>query len=117
KLGPSSLPEEKRRHFVTPLDLMTYGFNPVIPAYPAPGTAWAAQTSGRDYSIYGVTGNTTVIGVQKVKVPAGTFNALVVRSTLREPGFPFGTGTRTSWFGPERGVVRLEFKHADGSRS
>jgi hypothetical protein len=117
KLGPTSLPESKRRHFLTPFDLMTYGFNPLIPAYPAPGAAWAAQTSGRDFSIYGVTGNATVIGVQKVKVPAGTFDALVVRTTLRQPGFPFGSGTRTSWFAPKRGLVKLEFRHADRSVS
>jgi hypothetical protein len=117
KLGPSSLPEEKRRHFVTPFDLMTYGFNPVVPAYPAAGTAWTAKTSGRDFSIYGVTGSTTVLGVQKVTVPAGTFQALAVRSTLRQPGFPFGSGTRTSWFAPKRGLVKLEFRHSDGSVS
>jgi len=33
-LGPSALPANKRRHFFTPFDLMTFGFNPVIPAYP-----------------------------------------------------------------------------------
>ena len=118
KLGPVSLPEAKRRHFFTPFDLMTYGFNPVIPAYPAAGTTWAAgPDSGRDFSIYGVTGKATVLGVRKVTVPAGTFNALVVRTTLRQPGFPFGSGTRTSWFAPKRGLVRLEFRHADGSVS
>jgi hypothetical protein len=117
KLGPSSLPEAKRRHFFTPFDLMTYGFNPLIPAYPTQGGSWAAATSGRDYSIYGVTGKATMLGVRKVKVPAGTFSALVVRTTLRQPGFPFGSGTRTSWFAPKRGLVKLEFRHADGSLS
>jgi hypothetical protein len=64
-----------------------------------------------------VTGKATVLGVRKVTVPAGTFNALVVRTTLKQPGFPFGSGTRTSWFAPKRGLVRLEFHHADGSVS
>jgi hypothetical protein len=117
KLGPSSLPEAKRRHFFTPFDLMTYGFNPVLPAYPTAGETWAAATSGRDFSIYGVTGNATVVGVRPVTVPAGKFSALVVRTTLNQPGFPFGSGTRTSWFAPKRGLVKLEFRHADGSVS
>ncbi len=33
-LGPSSQPKSKRRHFFTPFDLMDYGFNPLLPAYP-----------------------------------------------------------------------------------
>ena len=118
KLGPAALPEAKRRHFLTPFDLMTYGFNPLLPAYPAAGASWqGGPDGGRDYSIYGVTGKATVLGVRTVKVPAGTFDALVVRATLRQPGFPFGSGTRTSWFAPKRGLVRLEFRHADGSVS
>lgn len=117
-LGPASLPVAKRRHFRTPFDLMTYGFNPLLPAYPAQGATWSGgPTSGRDYSIYGVTGTATVLGIRKVTVPAGTFNALVVRATLSQAGFPFGSGTRTSWFAPKRGLVKLEFKHADGSVS
>jgi hypothetical protein len=116
-LGPSSLPVNERRHFFTPFDLMTYGFNPVIPAYPAAGNSWAAATSGRDYQLYGVTGTTTVLGVQTVKVPGGTFKALAVRSVLKQQGFPFGSGTRTSWFAPGRGLVKLVFKHGDGSVS
>ena len=49
--------------------------------------------------------------------PAGTFNCLVVKSTLKQPGFPFGSGTRTSWFGVGAGLVKLEFRHGDGSVS
>ena len=117
-LGPAALPEVKRRHFRTPFDLMTFGFNPLIPAYPAQGSTWAGgPAAGRDYSIYGVTGTATVLGVKTVTVPAGTFSALVVRTTLSQPGFPFGSGTRTSWFAPKRGLVKLEFDHADGSVS
>ena len=55
--------------------------------------------------------------MQKVKVPAGTFKALVVTSTLTQPGFPFGSGTRTMWFAPDKGLVKLVFKHGDGSVS
>ena len=116
-LGPKALPSTKRRHFHTPFDLLTFGFNPVIPAYPAAGESWAAAPSGRDWSIYGVSGRATVVGVRSVKVPAGTFNALVVRTTLQQAGFPFGSGTRTTWLAPDRGLVKLEFRHGDGSVS
>jgi hypothetical protein len=96
---------------------MVFGFNHVIPAYPAAGNTWAGAASGRDYQVYGVTGNAVVLGLQKIKVPAGTFNALAVRTTLKQPGFPFGSGVRTSWFAPNRGLVKLVFKHGDGSVS
>jgi hypothetical protein len=116
-LGPRALPVAKRRHFFTPYDLMTFGFNPVIPAYPTPGASWQGVSSGRDFQIYGVTGKTSVLGVRTVKVPAGTFKALAVKSTLRQAGFPFGSGTRTSWFAPGKGLVKLEFRHGDKSVS
>lgn len=116
-LGPRSLPVNERRHFFTPFDLMTYGFNPVIPAYPAAGNTWPGVASGADYQIYGVTGTSSVLGVQTVKVPAGRFKALAVRTVMKQQGFPFGSGTRTSWFAPGRGLVKLVFKHGDGSVS
>lgn len=116
-LGPSALPANKRRHFFTPFDLMTFGFNPLLPAYPKPGDTWASDSNSRDFSVYGVTGTSRVVGVQTVKVPAGTFKALVVSSVLKQPGFPFGSGTRTAWFAPGRGLVKLVFRHADGSVS
>ena len=96
---------------------MTFGFNPLIPAYPAAGGSWAGTTSGRDYAIYGVTGTATVLGVQRVTVPAGTFSALAVQTTLKQAGFPFGSGTRTNWFAPGKGLVKLVFRHGDGSVS
>src|SRR5262249_12687297 len=34
-LGPSFAAPANRRHMVTPFDLMTFGFNPILPAYPA----------------------------------------------------------------------------------
>jgi hypothetical protein len=116
-LGPSSAPAGKRRHFFTPFDLMTFGFNPVIPAYPTVGTTWASDPKSRDFSIYGVNGTSRIVGLQKVTVPAGTFQALVVASTLTQPGFKFGSGTRTMWFAPRRGLVKLVFRHADHSVS
>ena len=117
KLGPSFLPANRRRHFFTPLDLMIYGFNPVMEAYGKPGESWSAAKPSRDYSVFGVTGTTTVVGIKTVKVPAGTYKALAVRSTLAQPGFPFGSGTRTSYFADGVGLVKLVFSHGDGSTS
>jgi hypothetical protein len=105
-----------RRHFFTPLDLMTYGFHPMLPAYPVPGTVWHSGDAS-DFHIYGVTGTNTVLGVRRVRVPAGTFNALEVRSVLSQRGHRFGSGVRTMWFGAGRGLVKLVFKHGDGSTS
>jgi hypothetical protein len=116
-LGPKALPEAKRRHFVTPFDLMGFGFNPLLPAYPQPGDTWQAARSGRDFQFYGVNGTSKVLGMQAVATPAGTFRALAVKTTLSQPGFPFGSGTRTSWFAPDRGLVKLVFRHGDGSVS
>ncbi|MGH3048943.1 MAG: hypothetical protein ACRDLK_02215 [Gaiellaceae bacterium] len=115
-LGPKSLPPAKRRHIFSPFDLMDWGFNPVLPAYPVAGQKWGSGP-GRDFDVYGVSGHSVVLGVQKVKVPAGTFQAMAIRSVLWQRGFPFGGGVRTSWFAPGRGLVKLVFKHRDGSTS
>jgi hypothetical protein len=116
-LGPKSSPPSKRRRFVTPLDLVNFGLNPIFPAYPQTGDSWEAARTGRDFQAYGVTGTTKVLGLQSVKVPAGTFRALAVRSKLAQSGFPFGSGTRTMWFAPGKGLVKLVFQHGDGSVS
>jgi hypothetical protein len=116
-LGPRSQPKSKRRHFFTPLDLMTYGYNPVISAYPVKGDTWKSKAGSRDFTVFGVDGSSTVLGIQKVHTPAGNFNALAVRSRLTQKGFKFGSGTRTSWFAPGKGLVKLVFRHGDGSVS
>jgi hypothetical protein len=116
-LGPKFLPANRRRHFFTPFDLMTYGMNPIVTAYPATGDAWEAKSPSRDFSVFGVTGNTRIVGMRNVKVPAGRFNALVIRSTLKQEGFPFGSGTRTSYFVDGKGLVKLVFQHGDRSTS
>jgi hypothetical protein len=116
-LGPSFLPPDKRRHFFTPFDLMTYGFGPVLPAYPAAGATWSSDPKSRDFAVYGVNGSTKIIGVQKVTVPKGTYQALVVTSQLTQPGYKWGSGTRTMWFAPDVGLVKLVFRHGDGSVS
>jgi hypothetical protein len=117
QLGPASAPPGDRRHFFTPFDLMTFGFNPLLPAYPSVGATWSSNPSSRDFAVYGVTGSSRIVGTQSVKVPAGTFKALVVTSALKQAGFPFGSGRRTMWFAPDRGLVKLQFKHGDGSVS
>jgi hypothetical protein len=116
-LGPSFLAKDKRRHFFTAYDLMIYGLNPILVASPTAGQSWSVKDPSRDYSIFGVTGTSTVLGLRKVKVPAGTFMALAVQSTLTQPGFKFGSGTRTSYFAPGRGLVKLVFRHGDHSVS
>lgn len=116
-LGPASLPVSKRRHFFTPFDLMTWGFNPILPAYPTVGATWGSDPGSRDFAVYGVTGASKVTGIQSVTVPAGTFRALVVTTSFKQPGFPFGSGTRTMWFAPGKGLVKLLFRHGDGSVS
>jgi hypothetical protein len=105
-----------RRHFFTPVDFMTYGFNPVLPAYPIAGTVLRSGNA-RDRQVFGVTGETRVIGVRSVRVPAGRFRALEVRSVLTQRGFPYGSGMRTMWFVAGRGLVKLVFAHRDGSTS
>ena len=116
-LGPPGAPAAKRNHFITPFDLMTFGFNPLLPAYPAAGATWSVTKPSLDYATYGVTGQSKVLGMQSVTVPAGKFQAVVVRSTLVQPGFPYGSGTRTSWFAPDQGLVKLVFAHGDHSTS
>ena len=97
---------------------MDFGFNPALPAYPAArGNAGRRRRAGTDFQDYGVTGTSTVLGLRTVVVPAGTFQAIAVRTTLKQPGFPFGSGTRTCWFAPGKGLVKLVFDHGDGSVS
>jgi hypothetical protein len=107
----------KSRHFFTPIDLLVFGFNPILPAYPQQGASWKGQNFGRDYQVFGVTGTTTVVGVRTIHVRAGTFRALEVRTVLKQRGFPFGSGVRTSFFAPGRGLVGMLFRHGDGSVS
>ncbi|MGZ4353136.1 MAG: hypothetical protein ACXVZ4_06300 [Gaiellaceae bacterium] len=91
--------------------------SPLLPAYPQAGQSWTVSQDSLTYAVYGVSGQSRVVGFQTVRVPAGTFRALVVSSTLKQPGFPFGSGTRTCWFAPGKGLVKLVFSHGDGSTS
>jgi hypothetical protein len=117
KLGPFGAPAARRNHFVTALDLLTFGLNPVLTPYPKVGDKWSTKRSSDDYRTFGVDGTTRVVKMQTVHVPAGTFRALVVTSTLRQNGFAFGSGTRTCWFAAGVGLVKLVFTHRDGSVS
>ncbi|MEY2516995.1 MAG: hypothetical protein QOJ89_4353 [bacterium] len=117
KLGPKGAASADRRRFTTPLDLMLFGFGPVLPTYPKQGDEWKGVKGTLDYSSFGVTGTSEVIGFERVQTPLGRLRALVVRSKLTQSGFPFGSGTRTSWFAPGRGLVKLVFRHRDGSVS
>lgn len=116
-LGPSFLAPKSRRHFFTAYDLMIYGMNPILDDSPQAGQTWSVKDPSRDFSVFGVTGTTEVLGLRKVKVPAGTFMALAVQSTLKQAGFAFGSGTRTSYFAPGKGLVKLVFRHGDRSVS
>lgn len=117
KLGPSDSPPADRRHLFTPYDFLTFGFNPILSVAPIAGETWRSSSSGRDYKIFGVTGTSTVLPARKVKTPAGTYDAVGVRSTLTQARFPYGSGTRTSWFAAGTGLVKLVFRHRDGSVS
>lgn len=116
-LGPKALPVSDRRHFFTPYDLMVYGFNPVLTIGPVTGDTWRSSRDSRDWKVYGVTGQSRVLAPQKVKTPSGTYTAVGVRSRLLQARFPFGSGTRTSWFADGVGLVKLVFRHNDGSVS
>ena len=116
-LGPRGVPKERRRRFTTPFDLMLYGFNPILPAYAVPGTAWGSKVPSRDFSVFGVTGTTKVLGLRSIRVGRKTYSALVVQSKLTQRGFKFGSGTRTSYFAADKGLVKLVFRHRDGSVS
>lgn len=116
-LGPRSAGPARRNRFASVFDLMDFGLNPILTGYVNVGDSWRSKQPSSTYATYGVNGSSHVVGFQSVKVPGGTFRALVVRSTLKQPGFPFGSGTRTSWFAPAKGLVKLTFAHGDGSVS
>jgi hypothetical protein len=119
ELGPRAVSKARRRHFFTPFDLMTFGYNPVLPAYPEKGQTWSHDRTSPDFRAFGVTGHSKVVSATaRVKVPAGSYkNVLVVESTLSQKGFRFGSGRRVSWFAPGKGLVKLVFHHRDGSVS
>jgi hypothetical protein len=115
-LGPNDGPQGRAR-FVTPYDLMSYGFNPILPAYAATDQTWRSSRESRDWAVYGVSGVSTVLGKRTIRVPAGRFKTIAVRSRLRQADHAFGSGSRTMYFAPGEGLVKLTFRHSDGSTS
>jgi hypothetical protein len=77
------------------------------------GSSWTSS----EFTTYGVTGSARILGIQTVHVPAGTFKAIVVRSTLRQRGFPYRSGTRAWWLAAGKALVKLVFDHGDHSIS
>ena len=116
-LGPRGLPVDQRRRFFTPFDLMVFGFSPVLPVYAKKGQTWRSSRDDRDWRVFGVSGRSKVVGRRTVSTPAGRFKAVVVTTTLRQQGYRFGSGKRTMWFAPDEGLVKLRFRHRDGSVS
>lgn len=117
KLGPANVPQASRPKFLTPLDFVTYGYNPVLPQSPVAGLTWGSTKTGRDHDVYRVDGTSKVLGTRTIRVPAGRFKTLEVESKLTQPGFRYGSGTRRSFFAAGVGLVKLEFRHGDGSVS
>jgi hypothetical protein len=117
-LGPRFQPQANRRRFFTPYDLMVYGFGPVAPVYAEKGESWRSSRDSRDWEIWGVTGRSEIVSAKsRVRVRGKRYRAVKIRSTLSQAGYRFGSGTRTSWFVPGRGLVKLVFRHRDGSVS
>ncbi len=110
-------PLGKGRHLFTPFDLMGWGMLQILPAYPVIGSCWSSRRGSAAYRAFGVNGRSCVLGVKTVRVPAGRFRALEVKSVLTQPGYKFGSGVRYSWFAPKRGLVKLVFDHANHSVS
>ena len=118
RLGPRGAAEADRLRFYTPFDFLAFGYNPILPVPAKKGALWRSSREGRDWKLYGVTGVSRVIATgRRVRTPAGSFRATVVRSRLTQHGYRFGSGTRTTWFVAGRGLVKLVFRHRDGSRS
>ncbi len=59
-----------------------------------------------------------MLGTRTVRVPAGRYrNTVAIRSRLRQANHAFGSGTRTMYFAPGVGLVKITFRHSDGSTS
>ena len=117
-LGPArSSGLNQQNHFVTPFDLPNFGFQPGPPPHTRPrARKWSSEPVEQRLLDLRRHRHRNRDRRQTAKVPVSSFQALVVRSTLKQPGFPYGTGTRC-WFAPAEGLVKLVFAHGDGSVS
>ena len=117
--GPRSAPADKRRHFFTPYRPHGLRLQPGARAPTRPrGSRGAARRSAATARSSASPASTRCSARQTVSDPGRALHARsAVRSTLRQKGFRFGSGTRTSWFAPGKGLVKLVFRHRDGSVS
>ena len=81
------------------------------------GETTRSSREGRDWTIFGVSGSSTVLKPRRLHTRLGVLDVVGIRSKLTQAGFPYGSGTRTSWFAPDLGLVKLVFRHGDGSVS
>ena len=116
-LGPRGKPADERRRFLTPFDLMIYGFGPIVPIGERAGYSWASSRANNDWQTFGVTGRSKIVGTRVIKVRRRKFSTVVVRSTLTQAGFRYGSGTRKMYFAAGTGLVKLVLRHRDGSVS
>ena len=97
---------------------MNFGFEPILPAYPHRRD----ELGGRRERAR-VLDSSASPGDHGARAPDGApsrpgrSGRSRSSSTLTQTGFPFGSGTRTGWFAPGRGLVKLVFQHGDGSVS
>jgi hypothetical protein len=117
RLGPRGVPSDRRRRFFTPFDLMVYGFGPIVPVYPTRGETWRSSRDTTDWRVFGVTGRSRLRGTKRVRVPAGRFRTRLIETTMRQRGYRFGSGVRKAWYAPGKGLIKLVFRHRDGSVS
>ena len=111
---------------MNPVDRGKMHFEPAYPRYVfplAPGKEWRSQATGENPSLgrrwrYRFEGK--VVGWEKIKVPAGEFDALKVEVVAYYQGEEVNTNggsgqlNETSWFAPAvNNFVRMEYRDTD----
>ncbi|MEM3489919.1 MAG: post-COAP-1 domain-containing protein, partial [Nitrososphaerota archaeon] len=85
------------------------------------GDSWTGSGSvpgrGQDQITY--TATSTALRFESITVPAGTFNCILVETTITAtnslPGADYLSGTRQMWFADGVGLIKLVYNHRDGS--
>ena len=116
-LGPAGAPAAQRNHFVTALDLFTFGITRCSRRYPTVGDHVVDEAPSDDYRTFAVDGHDAVVEMQTVHVPAGTFRALVVTLDAAQTGLPVRQRHTHLLVRAGSGLVKLVFAHRDGSVS
>jgi hypothetical protein len=88
-----------------------------VPIGERAGYSWASSRANNDWQTFGVTGRSKIVGTRVIKVRRRKFSTVVVRSTLTQAGFRYGSGTRKMYFAAGTGLVKLVLRHRDGSVS